>query len=264
MAQAAAFARQQALWKAAQKSSNRLDRAERFYKSGEIVVASRLYASVARSRPKTTMTEKARRCLDDLAEEARDKLGKIDATLSEQSQAISPGERFNAQRWPDGWQDAVTAAFQQYNQIVKDYRAVPAVKNELRLHVSKQRREREYAAVLNEPEAKTLWDLAKQHEQEDEACCAYWVYQRASKLRPAPSAQQASDRLAQMQQDSNLVAAAERCREMQQCHKIYRLADRLVRSKPERARELFAEIVQRSPQDSEIHRDARERIEDIR
>ena len=67
-----------------------------------------------------------------------------------------------------------------------------------------------------------------------------------------------------MQQDSNLVAAAESCRELQWCHRTYRLADRLVRSKPDRASELFAEIVKRSPQDSEIHRDAQARIEELK
>lgn len=264
MARAAAVSRQQALWQAAQASSDRLDTAERFYKSGDIVVAARLYAAVARSRPKTEMTEKARSCLDYLAEEARRKIGEIDTTLSELSQGMSPGERLTAERWPDNWKDGVATAFQEYDQIVDDYRAVPAVKNELKSHVSKQRRQREYAAVLKEPEAKTLWDLAQQHEQEDQSCCAYWAYERASKLLPAPSARRAADQLAEMQQDPELMAAAERCRELQWCHRTYRLADRLASSKPGRAKELFAQIVERSPQDTEIHRDAQLRIENIR
>ena len=264
MARTAAISRQQALWNAAQASSDRLNTAETAYKRGDIVVAARLYAAVARSRPKTAMTEKARSCLNVLAQEARQKVAEIDAKLSEQSQAISPSERLVAERWPDSWRDTVATAFQGYNQIVDDYSAVPAVKNELKSHVSKQRRQREYAAVLNEPEAKTLWDLAEQHEREDQSCCAYWAYEKASKLWPAPSAQRASDRFARMQQDSKVVAAAESCRELQWCHRTYRLADRLAGSKPERASELFAEIVKRSPQDSEIHHDARMRIEDIR
>jgi hypothetical protein len=261
---AAAASRQQALWKAALASSNRLDAAQQAYKNGDIVVASRLYSSVSRSRPKTAMTEKAKNYLGLLAEEAREKIGQIDATLVEQSQKISPGERLTPERWPDDWQDTVATAFDEYDRIVRDYSAVPAVKREIKSHVSKQRRQPDYAAVLKEPEAKSLCDLAHKHEQEDQACCAYWAYDEASKLSPAPSAQQASDRLAQMKQDPKIVASAETCSELRWCHRTYRLADRLVRSKPDRATELFTEIVQRSPQDSKIHGDAQLRIEEIR
>lgn len=234
------------------------------YENGDLVVAARLYASVARSRPKTEMTEKAKDCLEILAQEARQKITEIDSKLNEHGRAISPSDWGMQESWPEGWQETVTRAFQEYDQVVDDYRAVPAVKKELSLHVSQQRRRPEYAMALNEPEAKTLWDLAVQHEEEDHACCAYWVYEQASKLVPAPSAKRAAKRLAEMQKDPEILAAAKRCRELQWCHRTYRLAENLERSDPERAKNLFAQIVDRSPKDSEVHIAAQKQIGDIR
>jgi len=134
---------------------------------------------------------------------------------------------------------------------------------EIRNHVSKQRRLPEIAAVLNEPEAASLLAVARQHDKKGEQCCAYWVYERAAKLVPAPSAQVARDRFVEVTQDSDAVAAAKTCREIRECHSLYWRAELLIAKRPTRAKELFDEIVSRTPEDSEIHRAAQEQIENL-
>jgi len=158
------------------------------------------------------------------------------------------------------WRERVTAAFRQYDQIVEDYREVPAAAKQIKAHVARQRRRPECAVVLNEPEAKALWEVAQQHEADDHGCCAYWVYRQAARLVPAPSASRAAKRLAEMAQDPKLIAAAEECRELQKCHQIYSRAERLIPVEPDRAKELFAQVVQRAPKDSEVYRAAQSHL----
>jgi hypothetical protein len=66
-----------------------------------------------------------------------------------------------------------------------------------------------------------------------------------------------------MKRDPEILASAAACREMQECHKIYNRAEKLMQSKPASARELFDEILRRAPPDSEIHRMARKHIQAI-
>ena len=128
---------------------------------------------------------------------------------------LSPGEASYASRWPE----LVRDAFQKYEDLTDDYGAVPKTGREIESQVARKRRLPEYAEVLNEPESAALWQLGQEHEQQDHACCAYWVYQEALRLLPAPSAQRAQERLAVLQRDPQLQAAAESCRALQECHK---------------------------------------------
>jgi hypothetical protein len=263
---AAAEARQAYLWKQAATAATRLAAGEKAYQEGDIRVASRIYLKLALSRKKTPAAAEAKQRLTQLAEEAREKVRGIDARLVAQQGVSSPGEwPATAGPPPVGASapggDLVTEAFRQYDQLARQYGGVPAASRELRGHVARQRRRPQYAAVLNEPEARALWEAAQQHEAKDERCCAYWVYRRAARLVPAPSAQLARDRLAELQQDPEVVASAEVCRKLRECHKIYTRAERLSELKPGRAQELYAEVVRRAPRDSEVYRLAQTRVE---
>lgn len=266
LARAAMEARYARLWKESSQAAARLAAADQARKEGDVTVASRMYMSLARATRQSTTAAGAKQRLADLATEAREKLGQIDTRLAEGHDAQSRSRIYVPEgapvdlQPPLAWEDLVATTFREYDQLAESYGSVPAVKHELSAHVRKQRHRPEFAAVLDEPEARTLWELAQQHEQEDQACCAYWVYRQAARLAPAPSGQRARDRFARMEQDPQLVASAETCRELQECHKLYRRAERLTKARPGRARELFAQIVQRAPDDSEVFRAAKSQI----
>ena len=58
--------------------------------------------------------------------------------------------------------------------------------------------------------------------------------------------------------------AAEACRDLQECHKLYNRAKMLAEAKPTRAAELFAQIIERAPEQSEVYRAARRAMGEIR
>jgi hypothetical protein len=66
-----------------------------------------------------------------------------------------------------------------------------------------------------------------------------------------------------MKRDPQILASAAACRELQECHKIYNRATKLMESKPTRAKELFTEIIRRAPEDSEVSRTARRHIQEM-
>lgn len=269
MARMAAQARQTRLMKEAADADARLATAERLYREGDVRVACRLFVRVALSRPRNESTEKAKQRLTELAEEAKGRLDEIETRLAEKEHAASPGSSLlpgappTPEQLAGGWQSGVTEAFRAYDELIEQYGGVPATQRQLKAHVARQRRRAEFAAVLNEPEARALWESGREHEADDHQCCAYWVYRQASRLKPAPSALLAAGRLAEMEQDTQLVAAAESCRQMQQCHKTYNAAKMLIKTKPAKARELFAQIVRKTPQDSQLHRAARQHLREM-
>ena len=260
MVRAAVMARQAQLMKKAATATARLDVAEKAYQEGDLRVASRIYLRLALSRSNVPATAEAKSRLKQLAEEARTKLDAIDEKLTADGSVSSPGDQQTPSKQ---WTDQVTEAFREYKQLEDNYEDVPVVNREIRSRVGKQRRRPEIAAVLNEPEAASLLEVARQHEKNNEHCCAYWVHERASKLLPAPSAQIASDRFAEMKQDADAVAGAKSCRDVRECHVIYRRAEMLLDKRPTRAKELFSEIVSRTPEDSEIHRAALKHVEKL-
>jgi hypothetical protein len=114
--------------------------------------------------------------------------------------------------------------------------------------------------VLNEKPAADLLAQAQQQEQDDERCCAYWTYEEAAKLTPAPSAIAAAGRFEAMKKDPEIVAEAEECRVLQECHQTFHTAELLEKSLPEKAETLFKDILAKSPRDSEVHRCAKEEL----
>jgi hypothetical protein len=269
MAQAAATAREQALWEQAKNIEARLKVAEEAYDRGEIRVAVRLYIRMALVRPADDGTVAAKERLDKLAKEARTRQAEIDAGLTGANMQFSPHELFaegsdeKTQEIIAAWEKTVLQAFDKYDRLVDDYKDVPAVGKALKSNVKRQRQRPEIAFVLNEPRAKALFQVGRQHEADEHACCAYWVYRDASKLAPAPSARKAQARLDVMEKDPKTVAAAEACREMQRCHQLYTRAKRLVYVQPDKARDLFTEVVKIASSDSEVYRAAKEQLDSM-
>jgi hypothetical protein len=252
-AQAARVLRQMA------DAAQRLQAADRAYHEGDIRLASRIYVRLAGSRRPDPITLQARDRLTRLAQMAREELGEIDARLV--PAALMPDGSAHAPNPGPLPPDRVCEAFQDYEEILAKYAGVPAAKREITAHVARQRRQPQYAAVLNEDRAKQLLELAQSHEQCEELCCAYWVYQQAARLVPAPSALRAQERFDALAADPELIRSAEVCRELRWCHSAFERAEMLVKLRPESARNLFGEILRRAPEDSEIHRAARAEYE---
>jgi hypothetical protein len=267
MARQAAEARLKAALKQAASDGKRLALAEDTYGKGDLEVASRIYVSLALSKPKRDATEKAKQRLRQLAAEARQRLGEVDDTLRLEQTSLSPGELFDntsaENRGVVDWQRRVTSAFERYDALLEQYADVPGIGPEIRGHVRKQRLRPECAVVLNEPRALALWELGQQHEANDQGCCAYWVYREARELAPALSARRAEERLAAMEKEPKIVAAAEACRNLQECHRLYERAERLEALRPDRARELYAEIASRTPDDSPLCQASRKRMAEL-
>lgn len=269
MARAAVKARQMRLWKEATTAAARLAAADKAYQQGDIRIASGIYVTVGLKHRETPSGKQAKQRLAQLAEEAREKLRQIDTRLAD----VEPPDPLIDSPAGEPWlppepslndsQDTITEAFRQYEDLAEQYELVPVVSRELRRHVSRQRRRPEYAAALNEPEARSLWECGQQHEKKGEACCAYWMYEESARLAPAPSALRASDRFGEMKQDPKVVASAEICKCIRECHKIYLNAERLIAVKPLLARERFTDIVTRAPNDSEVYRLAKQRLAEL-
>ena len=247
----------------------RLSYADSAYAKGEIALANNIYARLARSRPPSASTQTAKQRLAQVVEDARKKLDEIDASLQREAKGLSPGEPVDPAAEPTAdartaqWAAQVAAGFERYDRLAEDYRSIPAARRVIERYEAKKRRQPEYAVVLNEPKAKALWDVAQQHEAADHPCCAYWVYREAAGLAPAPSARLAAERLAAVEADPKRMAEAKACRELQKCHQLYRVADRLVKVKPAEAKDLFAQVIARAPADSEVHRAADTRLRDL-
>jgi hypothetical protein len=266
MAQAAAQAREMALLKKTQDADSRMKMAQDAYDRGDIKVAARIYMRLSVSRPPNEVNDRAKGRLKTLADDAYARQAKIDDTLSTPNMKFSLYELYEDHG--DGkidekiadWEKTVRQALKDYNELVEDYEVLPGVSKKLKSNIKIQRRRSEIAVVLNEPEAKTLYEAGQQHETDGHACCAYWAYRQAAQLAPATSARKAQTLVDAMEKNPETMAAARTCRELQHCHQLYANAERLMPDKPDRARELFAEILDRSPSDSEIHRAAKEQL----
>ena len=251
-----------------------------------------MYVALALRYRVTPAGQMARQRLAHLVLEARAKLQKIDARLAEHEFAPpaidsfddpARGDGSHFSDWPAGsfppinpaqlpfetgppqqnWQPSVEEAFLQYDKLARQYEEVPAIALELRRHVARLRQQPKYAAVLDEPEARELWNSGQNHEKTGEACCAFWAYESAARLEPAPSAILASARLAEMKRDPGTVAAAQTCRQIRECHHVYLRAERLIETRPSKARAMFAEILLNAPADSEVRRLARQRVAEL-
>jgi hypothetical protein len=250
------------LLREAASDAAKLTVAERLEREGDLRAAARLYARLALAKPPTASSAAARQRFVALGNEARAKLAEIDGQLPNAAEAAR--YQHDNQSEPDAGnaspRERFLSHFAEYEKLLDQYGSIAGIGRELRRHVDSQRRKPEYAAILNEDKAKVFLDSAQARERENELCCAYWLYVEGAKLEPAPSAITARRRLEKMREDPQIVEAARVCRELQWCHDAFRRAMMLREDRPDRAKQLMAEITTRSPADSEVHRGARQQL----
>jgi hypothetical protein len=252
---------QQRLLSRERAAPKQLAAADQALQEGDLRLACLIYVRLALARPPTSATEEAKQRVSQLQQQARKELKEVDAILGDDASAARPIPaltRVLPQRELD---QRVPKAFQAYDQLASKYAGVPVVGDEISKHIAKQQRRPAYAAVLNEVKAESLWELGQQYEEGGHLCCAYSVYEQAAELVPAPSAQRAQERFAQLKEEPPIVALVEACRELQWCHETYLRAEQLAETKPAPARAMFEQIVRRAPKDSEVYQAALKRME---
>lgn len=223
----------------AKTNGHRMTYAAAARKDGKMRLAATLYMRVALSRPKDKHHDEAKKALASMADEGRKAMKASDELLQ---------------------QDKVIEAFEKLDYLKWAYEEVPVFNHEIERHVNKLHRDPHYQAVLNEPQAAELLAAGRKHEQEDEACCAFLIYEQAEELLPAPSAKQAAERLTALKQNPETVAAAEECRTVRKCLDTFHRAELVKKALPNRAEELFKEIITEAPRDSEVRRCAAEEL----
>lgn len=206
----------------------------------QIYVASKIYLRLSLSSDSNVQAE-AKSRLEDLQTDGRNRLAKIDASVDGSSPSV----------------ETLLAALDDYAWLERQFAKVPVVNREIQSQVAKQRRRPQFVAAASEPEVAGLIELAQMHEQNDQICCAFLVYEEASKMSSAPSAAQARKRLEELKKDPAAVKAAESCRQLVWCHGTFEKAQRLAKRKPKEARELLVTILEKAPVDSEIYQAAR-------
>ncbi|HXT60591.1 MAG TPA: hypothetical protein VN699_18265 [Pirellulales bacterium] len=247
MAQArarAAWEAREAAAEAARRVKNNAQRmtyADKARKEGKPRLAAMLYLRVALAKEKQYKAA-AKKALTSMAADGRAEMKKADDLLSK---------------------GQVAEAFQKLDYLAWAYENVPRFNEEIVSHVAKLHRDPQYKAELNESDAGQLLAEAKKHEDKQEVCCAFLIYEEAAKLVPAKSAKVAEERLAQLKADPKAVAEAEECRAIRECCRIFHTAELLEKSAPDRAAELFRKIVSQSPDDSEVYKCAREELAKI-
>jgi hypothetical protein len=235
------------LLKQSQTDESRLEAADIARDEEQILTASKIYLRLSLSEG--SVRDTARQRLEQLQSDGRDRLASIDQRLDSASETDV---------------ETVLGALDEYEKLSRQFAKVPKINYEILKQLSRQRRSPEYAAVLKEPEAAELVATAKKHEETGQLCCAVLVYEEAAKRAPAPSAVVAKRRMEELLQEPEIVKATENCRNLQWCHQRFSLAERLAKVRPQRARQMFAEIVQRAPEDSEIYESARQQVDELR
>ncbi len=198
---------------------------------------------------------------------ARKRLAEIDSSLPGNNQATSTADVLRAAAGDAEaiqWKETVLAAFKDYARLKSQCEKLREVSGEITRHVARQQQRLKYRLVLNEAETRELVDIGREHELQSQQCCAFLAFEEAIKSWPSPSGQLAYDRLAEMQRAPEIVAAAKACEELQWCHKTYRRAERLADPKPEKALDLFRQIMDRAPRDSKIFEEARDQVRQLR
>lgn len=240
----------------------RMERAKEEFDKGNIAVAYRLYAVVASSRVPTSYTATAKERMESIRQTGREKCDDIDSRLDDLVKRMNiVSNTDDAPKSPD---DEITQIFEDFKELLKQYHQVSPFGSWLTNHIAKQRARPECAAVLNEPDAAKLLKLGQTHEENNQLCCAYRSYEKAVKFLPAPSAQSAQSKLQKMKEDPQIVEAAKACAELEWCHRTYKRAEKLLEGNPQRAQELFSEIVKRSPAESSVHQEAEARLKELK
>lgn len=255
MQEAVATAMRRQAEEVAKSQEERLALADQARDRGDMSTAATLYLRLAGTRPATPTVETARERFIELRKSGEQKLVEIDALL-----ATRNDQSAGTQGGADHYTQTIEKAFEEYFKLQTQFYTVQGVGTKIRSHVARQKRQPEFAAVLNEPEAKGLFELAKSLEAKGQLCCAYYVYQQAGEVAHAPSGRLAAERYEVLSQNPQVVAEAKACAEMQWCQTTYDRAVRTAPIDPKQARQLFKEIVERAPTDSPVWQAAREQL----
>jgi hypothetical protein len=254
------------------KDQNLWNVARQADQSGDLRVAARLYQRVALSRPRSQATAASQQRLAQIQAAAQAKFDAVENRLHSLTgrgsvPAASPNAPGALKRVPSASQlakidsDEVTRLFDELDKLILEYAGVESIENKLQERADRLRRQKLFAAALQEPAAGQLWELGRKHEQEQKVCCAFLAYEQAANLAPAPSGEQAKVRLRELQaSNKSIVAEAEQCKNLQLCHEKYRRAMALKTNLPESARKYFAEILELAAPDTSVHKAAREQI----
>ncbi len=239
--------------KAAQSDAARLAVADQARTENDLQTACRIYVRVANSRVQSPAKLAAKERLSELDSEVRAKHNDVQERLLGLA-STSANEQNSAT------EDELRQCLDEFEALVRLYGRVPAAGKEMRNALARHKNDPAIQVVIQEPEAQRLWEIAQKLEADGQVCCAFQVYEEAVRQLPAPSAQRAADRLAELQADAQQVAAAEACRNLQWCHRTFDLASRVAKVRPDRARGLFEQVVTRAPVDSKVYLAAREQI----
>ena len=245
---AAAMARAQAAWVAREKAAEQARRAKNNQqrmqyaaearKEGKPHLAATLYLRVALTQ-KDKNAPAAKAALKEMAKEGEAEMYQADKLLEE---------------------GKIVEGFEKLDYLAWAYEEVPAFNTKIEAHVTKLHHDARYESVLNEKPAADIVAEAQKMEQEGARCCAYWAYEEAAKLVPAPSALKAEERFAAMKKDPEIVAEAEQCKLLQECEKTFHSAKLLEKSLPNQAEAKFKEILGKAPRDSEVYKFSQEEL----
>ena len=255
-------ARREAALQKRMESDRRIFEIAREYElGGDLPTASRLYRRLALRRPAADTNKSAQERLVHIQEapfamlqELEDQLQKTKPPITKKSALLKSD--------PVTVVDAneVTRIFAALDKLQLDYAAVATVESRLEDRIELLRKDPLFAAVLQEPAAAELWKMGQEYEKKRQACCAVQVYEQAASFLPAASAKLARTRLATLTKDPVVAREAERCRVLQLCHEKFREAEKVKGFNPDKAREHLARIIELAPQDTSIHKAAREQI----
>ncbi len=266
----ATSAAQDRLMRHALTDARRLDAADTTRSEGEVGVATRIYLRLALGARHPDVRTAAKERLEELTAECDEKIAEVGHQLAQALEAAHPSAEIfsftkGEEALPSGESpsEIIIDAFDSYQELVQQYGYLPNKGREVRSWLARERAKPEYAVVLNEEEALDWWLEGQEYEESNELCCAYHMYERGTRLLPAPSAVAASARLESMRENPTIVEAARRCAELQWCDVMYTRAARLLEVRPERAHELYVAITHRAPDDSPVYEAAQEAIDSL-
>jgi hypothetical protein len=242
------------------ESDQRMYQLAREYElGGDLATASRLYRRLALRKPASEINKSAQARLQEIQVAPFAMLQALEDQLKKtKPKASTTALRKTGPVSVDAGE--VTRLFAALDKLQLEYAAVATVESRIAERTQLLRNDPLFAAVLQEPAAAELWAMGQEHENNQQACCAVLVYEQAAGFLPAASAKLARSRLATLTKDPVVSRDVDRCRVLQLCHDTFREAERLKASNPNKAREHLARIIELAPQDTSIHKAAREQI----
>lgn len=252
--------REAALQKRLESDRNIFAIAREYELGGDLPTASRLYRRLALRRPAADTNKAAQERLVHIQEAPFAMLQELENQLQKTKPPITKKSALLKSDPVAVDAEEVTRIFAELDKLQLDYAAVATVESRLEDRIELLRKDPLFAAVLQEPAAAELWKMGQEYEKKQQACCAVQVYEQAASFLPAASAKLARSRLQALTKDPVVAREAERCRVLQLCHEKFREAEKVKGFNPDKAREHLARIIELAPQDTSIHKAAREQI----